>query len=208
MATARELLEQADALMRRNRAQLDDAGIPELTDVVVDFGPESAGASVAATDGWKTGGTLGDSELGPPSIDAIAEGEPSVWLDETAFGEASITGTPPDSVIVVPATTPEMRADARIAELARWEALAEEIRMQVLQRIDIFTDTGLKEQLVERLRPEVDRASTELAGTISLHVGELLRAYVAEAIEREIEQWRRRNVPCSTSSESSTDTAR
>jgi hypothetical protein len=101
-----------------------------------------------------------------------------------------------------------MRADARIAELARWEALAEEIRMQVLQRIDIFTDTGLKEQLVERLRPEVDRASTELAGTISVHVGELLRAYVAEAIEREIEQWRCRNVPCSTSSESSTDTAR
>ena len=35
----------------------------------------------------------------------------------------------------------------------RWKALAEEIRMQVLQRIDIFTDTGLREQLTARLQP-------------------------------------------------------
>jgi hypothetical protein len=79
---------------------------------------------------------------------------------------------------------------ARGDDMARWEALAEEIRMQVLQRIDIFTDSGLKEQLNERLQPLVDRASAELVGTISMHVGQLLRAYVAEAIEREIEKWR------------------
>ena len=36
---------------------------------------------------------------------------------------------------------------ARRPTTARWQALAEEIRMQVLQRIDIFTDTGLREQL-------------------------------------------------------------
>ena len=28
-----------------------------------------------------------------------------------------------------------------------WDAVAEEIRMQVLQRIDLFTDTGLRERL-------------------------------------------------------------
>ena len=62
--------------------------------------------------------------------------------------------------------------------------------MQVLQRIDLFTDTGLREQLGERLKPIVDRASADLVATINQHVGELLRAYVAEAIEREIERWR------------------
>ena len=62
--------------------------------------------------------------------------------------------------------------------------------MQVLQRIDLFTDTGLREQLGMRLKPIVDRASADLVATINLHVGELLRAYVAEAIEREIENWR------------------
>jgi len=74
---------------------------------------------------------------------------------------------------------------------ARWEAMAEEVRMQVLQRIDLFTDTGLREQLGRRLQPIVDRASADLVATINQHVGELLRAYVAEAIEREIESWRK-----------------
>ncbi|MCC6196629.1 MAG: hypothetical protein IT518_19410 [Burkholderiales bacterium] len=76
---------------------------------------------------------------------------------------------------------------------ARWASMAEEVRMQVLQRIDLFTDTGLREQLGARLQPIVDRASADLVATINQHVGELLRAYVAEAIEREIESWRRGN---------------
>jgi hypothetical protein len=76
---------------------------------------------------------------------------------------------------------------------AHWDSVAEEIRMQVLQRIDLFTDTGLREQLGERLKPIVDRASADLVATINQHVGELLRAYVAEAIEREIERWRQDN---------------
>ena len=73
---------------------------------------------------------------------------------------------------------------------ADFEALAEEIRMQVLQRIDMFTDTGLRERLGERLKPIVDRASADLVDAINQHVGEILRAYVAEAIEREIDRWK------------------
>lgn len=156
MPTARELLEQADALMRRNRASFDDADIPELTDVVPESGFEK--------------------------------------FDEAAMGASSITGEPPDSLLVV---APVVHGDdASLAQsehdpdAKRWAALAEEVRMQVLQRIDIFTDTGLKQQLVERLQPVVDRASAELVGTVSQQVGELLRTYVAEAIEREIEKWR------------------
>lgn len=72
----------------------------------------------------------------------------------------------------------------------RWTEMAEEIRMQVLQRIDLFTDTGLREQLAQRLQPIVDRASADLVATINQHVGVILRAYVSEAIEREIERWR------------------
>ena len=77
-------------------------------------------------------------------------------------------GTPPAAATApAPALAPGSRA---------WEALAEEIRMQVLQRIDLFTDTGLREQLGARLQPIVDRASAELVATINQHVGELLRA--------------------------------
>ena len=78
----------------------------------------------------------------------------------------------------------------RAAEEARWASMAEEIRMQVLQRIDLFTDTGLRDQLGARLQPIVDRASADLVATINQHVGDLLRTYVAEAIEREIENWK------------------
>jgi hypothetical protein len=76
--------------------------------------------------------------------------------------------------------------DARVREIA------EEIGMQVLQRIDIFTDTELRARLGERLKPVVDRVSVDLVTAINQHVGELLRAYVAEAIEREIDGWRNR----------------
>ena len=63
-----------------------------------------------------------------------------------------------------------------------WEAMAEEIRMQVLQRLDLFTDTGMRDQLGARLQPIVARASAELVETINQALGELVRGYVAEAI--------------------------
>jgi hypothetical protein len=75
-------------------------------------------------------------------------------------------------------------------EEERWRALAEQISQQVLQRIDLFTDTGLKDQLAAHLQPIVALAGAELVSAINVHVGRLLRAYVAEAIEREIAQWR------------------
>ncbi len=83
-----------------------------------------------------------------------------------------------------PAGTPAMSAAAT-------DELIEELRMQVLQRIDMFTDTGLRDQLGERLKPIVDRASAELVQTINQHVGELLRGFVAEAIERELDRLRK-----------------
>ena len=76
------------------------------------------------------------------------------------------------------------------ADDERWRALAEQISMQVLQRLDLFTDTGLKSQLASHLEPIVAQASAELVRAINDHVGKLIRSYVAEAIEREIEAWR------------------
>jgi hypothetical protein len=95
-----------------------------------------------------------------------------------------------ESPAMVPAGEPAMTlAPGSVA----WDALAEELRMQVLQRLDLFTDTGLREQLGERVKPIVDRAGAELVETINHELGALVRGYVAEAIEREIESWRKRN---------------
>lgn len=130
----------------------------------------------------------------PPEIPlrapaVIAGGAAALLQGDTVASPVAATlaaTVPPQAVQAAQAAPPPAVPDA-----AHWEAMAEEIRMQVLQRIDLFTDTGLRTQLGARLQPIVDRASADLVATINQHVGELLRAYVAEAIEREIDSWRR-----------------
>ena len=90
------------------------------------------------------------------------------------------------AALVADANRPEATGDE-----ARWRSLSEQISMQVLQRLDLFIDSGLKAQLASHLQPIVARASAELVTAINDHVGQLVRAYVAEAIEREIAQWRK-----------------
>jgi len=85
---------------------------------------------------------------------------------------------------------PERPAAPSEHDQQRIREIAEEIGMQVLQRIDIFSDTTLRGQLGDRLQPVVERAAAELAAAINAHVGELLRAQIAEAIEREMDRFR------------------
>ena len=254
MASARELLEQADALMRRNRSR-SGVDIPVLTDVVAGVpANDEPEADVPVLTDVVEAGAVDDADLRaavpapmplepveaqhpppPPQADSAAimqsadaipvelpmDGDTSDWLvmDTIDPSTHSITGPGPDTLAVVPPVTlkaepepepePESppgaapapapvvvddsaeRAAKAAAEEERWRALAEQVSMQVLQRVDLFTDTGLKTQLAERLQPIVERASAELIGAITEHVGGVLRTYVAEAIEREIALWRR-----------------
>ncbi len=204
MPSARELLEQADALMRRNRARAVDTEIPELTEVVskvvAEAVPGPDATLIAFDDVPELVDAVEEIEIAsivelPDQIDEVSE-----WLPGDP-GVSSNTGQAPDSGVaplrvanipgpaaepVPPAGPPPPIAD----DWARWEALAEEIRMQVLQRIDLFTDTRLRAQLGAQLQPIVDRASVQMVETINDEVGKLLRGYIAEAIEREIEKWR------------------
>jgi len=124
------------------------------------------------------------------AVPADIESEASP-VERGAVPTAATPGPLSAAAIGAAATSPAAPADATPeTDAERWDRLAEEVRMQVLQRIDIFTDTGLQEQLARRLQPMVDRASADLVATINHHVGALMRAYVAEAIEREIEKWR------------------
>jgi hypothetical protein len=172
MATARELLAQVDALMRRNREEAANAEIPVLTDAIAADdrppAPEPDGVPVL---------TDVVQDLDVPTIPAPD------YIDEPFDS--------PEASMELGVASAAVPLSDSAADAARWEMLAEDIRMQVLQRIDIFTDTGLQEQLKARLQPIVDDASADLVATINQHVGQLLRAYVAEAIEREIDKWRR-----------------
>src|SRR5438105_3540922 len=224
MPTARELLEQAEALMKRERAALDiptltDSvpvahnaaihsapemrrivtldDIPMLTEAVEDFDTPSIPLEQALDDElamWRESAeraplpeTPGDVEAVTPPLqqapDEVHEISPTVEA-------AIVVDAPPDAPAPIETAPVIAAVETPVDDTARWNALAEDIRMQVLQRIDIFTDTGLKDQLNQRLQPTVDRARADLVAAINQHVGQLLRAYVAEAIEREIEKWR------------------
>ena len=126
------------------------------------------------------------AETGP--IEEPPPSPPAATMHATT--ETGPTEEPPPSL---PAATMHVTTESEpaAADQERWRALAEQISMQVLQRVDLFTDAGLKEQLAQRLKPIAERASAELVVAITQNVGRLLRTYVSEAIEREIAQWKR-----------------
>ena len=281
MPTARELLEQADSLMRRNRAGQVDTEIPELTEAVSApvIGPEAPTTEMALADipeltdaveeieiasivempdddheSWAgsedeelaADGVMVDEaspaahaasavhpvahvpepiggrilplfaiagrphESAAAPLAQAAEAEPPATEAEIALPKAPVLELPvrdaaPESGVPGPSDmtatagedashgVPSRGAPLAAHDWARWEALAEEIRMQVLQRIDLFTDTRLGEQLSAQMQPIVERASAEMVATINAQIGMLLRAYIAEAIEREIDKWREGN---------------
>jgi hypothetical protein len=173
---------------------LDD--IPLLTDAVDDFDNPSIPHPRAAEDDasiWDEGHDDEVLIIGR-DLDALAPSaqhepqEPTERTSEPSFEEVAAAANAALSRSS-PAGELATKASAAVDD-ERWSEMAEEIRMQVLQRIDIFTDTGLKDQLNQRLQPIVDRASADLVAAINQHVGQILRAYIAEAIEREIEKWR------------------
>jgi hypothetical protein len=128
------------------------------------------------------------------AANVLAADEPLLQDEEFILDIPPASGV--EAAPETPGGTPPAVATAPVPVLApgspAWEAMTEEIRMQVLQRLDLFTDTGMRDQLGARLQPIVARASAELVETINQALGELVRGYVAEAIEREIETWRKR----------------
>jgi len=129
----------------------------------------------------------------PPAEPVSSFGEPDPTVTRTLRAAGSATVPPPAHSAPPPSAQTEVAeppVGSAAADEEHWRALAEQITMQVLQRIDIFTDTGLKAQLSKHLEPIVADAGREMVDAINDHVGQLVRSYVAEAIEREIAQWR------------------
>ena len=134
-------------------------------------------------------------ETPPVEIPAAEIAAAEMPATETPAAEIPAAEIPPVEIaapeIAFIQPVPGASAAVSPSDDERWRTLADQVSMQVLQRIDLFTDTGLKEQLAHHLQPIVARAGAELVSAINDQVGKLLRAYVAEAIEREIAQWRR-----------------
>jgi hypothetical protein len=151
-------------------------------------GPDSQPPLAAARDG-ASASVRGDTLWDDASDDVMEESAEEVAAEIARTAGAGRGQSAASAAGIPGAAVDDFPLDATL-DATRWNLMAEDIRMQVLQRIDIFTDTGLQAQLTQRLQPIVDRASADLVAAINQHVGQILRAYVAEAIEREIEKWR------------------
>lgn len=156
--------------------------VTEILDVAAPTPPIEAAAlagfaPLRPQPGYDAGATLDWDETEPVVGENAEAAEPAAPVPGAA-GEAT------------EATGPSGAAGAPPFDEARIAEAVDEIRMQVLQRIDIFTDTTLRAKLGEQLTPLVERASADLVAAINQHVGDLLRTHVAEALEQEIERWR------------------
>ena len=156
---------------------------PDTLEVVAPPGVNVADAVAEGAEG-RPASALADEQPEAMPLPVLPEDVAQREAPAQAPGEAA--GEPSGAEAL-----PVSQAAALPDDEERWRTLADQISMQVLQRVDLFTDAGLKDQLAQHLRPIVARAGTELVDAINEHVGKLLRAYVAEAIEREIVQWRR-----------------
>ena len=195
--------------------------VPVLTDVV-DVWPGSRTSetdaeepqSRASPEPLPDSAPIDTAEATPVRAAALHDAPAASIVGATVIEEEFILDIPPEPAPVpepqsveqtvvewppheVPDPLPESQSEthaqpAPAASGVDWDVMAEEIRMQVLQRLDLYADTGLREQLGVRLQPIVDRASAELVTTINRELGELVRGYVADAIEREIDSWRKR----------------
>lgn len=183
-------LENAEVAAERIDASASDA---EAVDADTgDAFPASAADAEAVAASAQPPAVLEQEPSEPPQEDApVAPTAPR--LDDDFILELPPSQSDAPAVVADDSPIPPVAGPATLMPGSRdWDALAEEIRMQVLQRLDLFTDTGLREQLGARLSPIVERASAALVETINRELGELVRGYVAEAIEREIESWRNR----------------
>ena len=106
MPTARELLEQADALMRRNRGREFEADIPELTDEVAVAAAHPAVRESPTPSRAPPPLFEPEDDDVPELVDAVEElsiqplpdddDEVSRWL-EVDLGESSVTGPAPEA---------------------------------------------------------------------------------------------------------------
>ena len=172
MANARELLEQADALMRRGR-QGPDEDIPVLTDVV-----DTTMPSMPSMDEPVTVAPLAPLELLPlPSDRAPAD----ALIPKLAPVPTAAPATPAAAQTEAPRS---LSGDPQVQELT------EHVYVQVLQRLDLYTEKALQEHLARYLQPVIERASRELVTAVNVNIGKVLRTFIAESVEREVAQLR------------------
>ena len=209
--SAKDLLAQADRLMKKGRTPLDD--LPVLTDFVTE---ETLPAVPAAArrrqqpEDVRPGGqaTQGDPHSFPlaiplPQVEEIpfAEfertrpgaprpGAPAA--SRPAASSAPAGGSAPPAVSLPPGAIVLTRSqfDQRVAD--KLEELQHAVFSQAMQQLELHAGGDLKQMLREALLPALQQVAQDLASQVAEETAAQVRLVVTKAVEAEVERLRER----------------
>jgi len=105
------------------------------------------------------------------------------WGASAQRSESRQPAVPHDSPGTLAAPPDEPVPEPRPVDLRE---LADTVYFQVLQNLDLYTERALQARLTTHLAPIIERASRELLSAINANLGGLIRQYVADAIEKQL----------------------
>ncbi|MGL5005605.1 MAG: hypothetical protein ACRDAM_21980 [Casimicrobium sp.] len=184
--TAKDLLNQADQLIRGRRVPDD---LPVLTELITDDTRKTPPQHV---------GDLRESAalVDAPSADALASGvarrEPSMGasLQQRPVASAG-SGINPDTrrgESETGATYSREQFDAAIA--AKLDQMGHSVYSQVMQQLELHATGEMKQKLREALEPALMQVSRDIAAQVAEETSNQVQSIVANAVELEVARLR------------------
>ncbi|MDW8311951.1 MAG: hypothetical protein RMK02_04315 [Burkholderiales bacterium] len=193
--TAKELLAQAERLMRRGRSSADD--LPVLTDFVQEESSSTATRRAEDLPQSSATATTENVAAAPPQTQAIDEPTWSKAVSAVASAPAAAGGgaeasTRPRLVPLPPGSVVMSREqfDARLAE--KLEEVQHAVFVQAMQQLELHASGRMRERLLEALLPMLERSSQAIAQQVAEETAAQVRTVVATAVEEEIRRLRER----------------
>jgi hypothetical protein len=185
-STAKDLLEQADRLIRRPKASED---VPVLTEMVGGQTIPSGRTSIPdLTDRIDDGGALRPridnldvEELSMSDFRRAVSGE----RREPSLGHPTRAARTPASD-----TTTYSREQFEAAVLAKLEQMQHSVYSQVMQQLELHATGEMKRNLREALEPALSQVALDIAAQVADETAIQMQSIVANAVENEVARLR------------------
>jgi hypothetical protein len=185
-STAKDLLEQADRLIRRPKASED---VPVLTEMVGGQTIPSGRTSIPdLTDRIDDGGALRPridnldvEELSMSDFRRAVSGE----RREPSLGNPTRAARAPASD-----TTTYSREQFEAAVLAKLEQMQHSVYSQVMQQLELHATGEMKRNLREALEPALSQVALDIAAQVADETAIQMQSIVANAVENEVARLR------------------
>ena len=179
---AKELLAQADRLMRQKRTPEE---LPVLTDLVVDEIAIPALDESTQSYGRKySGEPIAQRAANPPATTAVRP-----TLPESVAARPASSANPVAAAPLV-ASAAAMREQFNASLLAKLEEMQHGVYSQVMQQLELHAGGSLKTKLRETLEPALIDIARDIAEQVAEDTSAQIREVVSQAVDAEIARLR------------------